>query len=126
MKYLEAAFLACMAVFAPIKAVLITTLVLVLLDTVTGVYAAWKRKEPITSAQLRRSITKIFVYELALGMAFLAQQYLIGDTMPVCKLVSTLIGLVETKSILESLDEVNGKPIFTSLIASLGSKNDNL
>lgn len=124
MRTLEAIALACLAVFAPIKAVLATTLVLVLLDTLTGVYAAYKRKEPITSGGLKRTVGKIVLYEFALCVAYLAQHYLIGDDFPACRLVSTMVGLVELKSVLENLDSISGSNLFQSILSAITQKQD--
>ncbi len=124
MRYLEAAALTILAVFAPIQAAILAALGLVLADLIIGILAARKRGEPITSAGIRRTITKIFVYEAALMLGFLTEKYMIGDLVPVSKLVAGLIGAVELKSILESLDEINGTPLLGALIKQLGSKND--
>lgn len=124
MKTLEVWALAILSVFAPIKMVLITALVLVGADFVTGVWAAKVRKEEITSARMKESVIKAAVYEIAIIFAFLAEHYLIGDLVPATKLVAALIGLVEMKSLLENLDSINGKPIFKSVIAKLGSRKD--
>ncbi len=124
MKWFEALALSILAIFAPVKAVLLTTLILVLFDTLTGVLAAYKRGEPITSSGFKRTVGKILLYECALCMAFLAQQYLTGDSTPVFKLVSAMIGLVETKSILENLDSINGTSLFKILVDKITQKSE--
>lgn len=122
--YLQALFLSTLSVFAPIKAVIVTTLVLVLADLILGVLAAKKRGELLTSAGLRRTITKIFVYETALMLAFLTEQYLTGELVPVCKIVSSFIGLVELKSCTENLNEISGGSLLKVLLEKLGSVNE--
>jgi len=122
MRYLESLVLAFLAVFLPIKAVLLTTLGLVFFDAATGVMAAYKRKEKITSGGLKRTIGKIFLYEMALCLAFLCEQYLTGDLAPVCKLITTAIGLVELKSILENLDSINGTSLFKLAVDKITQK----
>lgn len=124
MSYFKALLLACLAVFTPIKAVLLATLALVFFDTATGVYAAHKRKEPITSSGLKRTVGKLTLYESSLCMAFLAQHYLIGEDFPVCKLVSAMVGLVELKSILENLDSISGSSMFQSILNAITQKQD--
>lgn len=124
MKTLEIWLLALLAVFAPIKAVLITSLVLVSADFITGIWAAWRRGEKITSARMKESVIKACIYEVAVVFAFLAEHFLIGDLIPATKLIAALIGLVELRSILENLDSVNGAPVFATIINKLGSKKD--
>ncbi len=126
MKYLESLTVAALALFAPIQAAVITVMALVLADLIIGLVAAYKRKEPISSAGIRRTVTKIFVYEGTIMLAFITQKYLIGDIIPATKLITGLIGAVELKSILESMDEINGTSVFGSIIKQLGSKNDDV
>lgn len=124
MKYLEIVGLSILAIFAPIKAILIAALVLVMADFITGVIAAYKRKEPITSSGFKQSILKAVIYEIAIILAYLAEHFLIGDLVPATKIVGTLIGLTELKSCLENLDSISGSSFFQTLIDKLVSSND--
>ena len=119
MKYIEVLVLAIIAVFAPVEATLLASLALVTVDFITGVVAAYKRKEPITSAGFKRTVGKLFLYEIAICMAFLAEHYLTGTVVPACKMVSTMIGLVELKSILENVDSISGTNTFAALVDKL-------
>lgn len=123
LKYLEPLAISIIAVFAPVKAALVTVLILTIVDLITGVVAARKRGERISSAQLRRTISKIVIYELAMCVGFLAEHYLMSDALPVLKLISGMIGLVETKSIFENLDSIGGNNLLKSVINKLGSTN---
>lgn len=116
--------LSIVAVFAPIKALILTTGIVIFADLVFGIIAAHKRKEKITSAGIRRTITKIFVYHSAILLGFLIETYMIDGFIPISKIAGGLIGVVEAKSILESLNDINGSDIFKSLIKKLGSDND--
>lgn len=123
MKYLVHFLLTIVAVFAPAKAVIITTGVLIASDLLTGIWAAWSRGEPITSAGFRRSVTKMVVYEIAVLLAFLTQTYLTGEIVPVLSLVSCFIGLTEMKSIIENLNDIAGGSLLKSLLKKLDSDN---
>lgn len=122
--WLKAAAVAVIAILAPIHSVMLTAGILIFLDLALGVAAARKRKEPITSAALRRTVTKIVVYQTAIITGFLCEKFLLSGSIPIVKLAAGAIGLVEMKSILENLDEINGAPVFKSIVNSLGSKND--
>lgn len=111
-------------IFAPIQNIIISVFVLILCDLVFGVMAARKRKEKITSAGIRRTVSKFFVYEIALCICFIAETYLLGGVLPVSKILAGIIGIAELKSILESLDEINGSSLLAEVIKKLGSKND--
>lgn len=124
MKFLKAFIISAAAVFLPIQSVIFTVLVLILSDLVTGVLAAMKRKEKITSAGFRRTVVKIFVYETAILIGFLVEKYILKDAMPVTKLISSVVGLVELKSLLENLETIQGQSIFTKIISKLGSESE--
>jgi hypothetical protein len=116
--------LAALAVLAPIQTVLITVGGLVFADFFTGVWAALKEKQPITSAALRRTVSKIIVYQIAVISGFVLEKYLLADAVPVAKLIAGTIGLVEVKSVLENTKRITGQDIFKDLVGKLGSKND--
>lgn len=122
----QAALISLVAVLAPIKTVLITTGVLVTADLIIGLIAARRRGDKIVSSGLRRTVTKTLVYQIAIILGFLTETYLMAGVLPVAKLIAGMIGTVELKSILENLDDINGSPLFTSIISKLGSSNDQI
>lgn len=115
---------AAFAILAPIHAVMAATGFLIVMDTVTGIMAARKRGDVIKSASLRRSVSKMLVYQIAVITGFIAQKYLLADLIPVSSVVAAMIGMVELTSILENLHVVYGSNIFQGLLDKLGSKND--
>lgn len=121
MKHLLSLGISLLAVFAPIRASLLTVLVLVLADLLLGIWAAWKRSEKITSSGLRRTATKLLVYELLLVLGFLAEHYLIGAAMPVMKIVSAFVGITELLSCVENLNSIAGGNLLASLLTKLNS-----
>lgn len=118
----EAMLLSIATVFAPIKSVIITAGILVIADLVLGIMAARHRKEPITSAGFRRSITKVFIYEIAIMLAYITETYLTGPDVPVSKIVSGFVGITELKSVIENLNELSGDSIFKLLVDKLSDK----
>jgi Bacteriophage holin family len=121
--WLLALFLSALSVLAPIKPMLITVGILILMDAVTGIYAAYKRKEPISSAAMRRTVSKLLVYQGVVISGFLLELNLLDHLIPVAKLVAGAIGVVEFKSILENSNSIMGVDIFKSIIDKLGSDN---
>jgi hypothetical protein len=67
------------AIVAPIKAVIFAVGFLVFADLIMGVWAAKKRGETINSAGLRRSVSKLLVYQLSILSAFAVETYLVTD-----------------------------------------------
>lgn len=121
---LSSILLPIIAVLAPLKAMVITATVLILADLIFGIAAAIKRKEKITSAGLRRTIVKIFVYDTCLVVGFLIETYLLAGAIPVSNIIAGIIGVTEGVSLLENAEEIIGRPIFGSIINKLKSHND--
>lgn len=124
LKWTEAGVISLLAIFAPIHSLLLTTGVMIFADLFTGIIAAYKRGEKITSGGIRRTLTKMFVYEAALMLAFLAEHYM-SDILPFVKMASGMIALVELKSIYENLNSISGGELLKSLIDKLGSANQS-
>lgn len=124
MSYLKYLIISAIAVLAPIKTTMVAISILIFADLVLGLIAAYKRGDKITSAALRRTVSKILVYQTAIITGFICEKYLISDLIPMSKLIAGVVGMVEMKSLLEHADELNGSPIFKSLIKKLGSDND--
>jgi hypothetical protein len=112
------------AIFAPIKAVLLVTGLLIFADLITGILAARKKGQKITSAGLRRTVTKVCVYNVAIMVGFLAETYMLEGFIPISKIASGLIAVVELASLYENLNVIHGSNIFKELIERLGSVND--
>lgn len=123
-EWLEKLLLACVAVLAPIHAVIITVFVLVIADMITGIWAAKKQGQEVNSASMRRSVSKLFIFEVVIIAAFLVEQFLIGGLFPATKIVAGAIGLVELKSILENANIIAGEDIFKMVLQRIGSEND--
>lgn len=122
MKLLQTIALMLVSVFAPTKVVLSVVLVLALVDLLVGLLAAKKQGDPITSTGLKRTVVKLFVYELATLMAFLVGEYLVPLELPIMKMVTGLIGMTELKSILENLDIIAGGSFFRSVVNQLQTR----
>jgi hypothetical protein len=122
--YLYNTLIVSLTVLAPIKPVLITVGILIVGDMITGMWAAKRRNEKISSAAMRRTVSKMVIYQFAVISGFLLEKYLLSDTIPVSKLVAGAIGMVEFKSVLENSSSILGQDVFKMVIQKLGSKND--
>lgn len=125
-EFLVKSCIAVGAILAPIKMVMITVGVLIVADLVTGIWAAHKRGEKINSAAMRRTISKIFVYQLSVITGFLLETYILGNSVPISKIVAGVIGMVEFKSVLENSDTIIGENIYSMILKKLGSDNDKI
>lgn len=124
MDWLKKLLVASAAALAPIQTVLATVGILLLVDLVTGIWAAAKRKEKLSSAVMRRTISKMVVYQLAVISGFLLEHYILDGVIPISKIVAGVIGMVEFTSILENSNTIVGGNVFRSILRKLGSEND--
>jgi hypothetical protein len=62
---------------------------------------------------------KLAVYESVVLLAFLVEQYLTGDFVPIVKILSGYIGITELKSCMENMEDITGVPILKALIDKL-------
>jgi len=122
LKWIEAGLISLAAIFAPIQSLLLSTGVMIFIDLVTGLLAAKKQAIPITSSGLRRTVTKMFVYEAVLCLAYIAEHYM-SNILPFVKMASGMITIVELTSVYENLNIIGGNNILKSLIDKLGSQN---
>jgi hypothetical protein len=120
----KAFFLSLLALIAPIEKVLITTIALVCADMAAGVWAAKKRGEEIQSHKLGHTAKKLFVYLGLLILGFFVEVELLSSAIPLVKLLSGIVAVVEMKSLLENSEDILGQPIFKILIEKLSNKKD--
>lgn len=121
--WLSSLIIAAAAAIAPAKSMLITCLLLIVLDWATGVWAAKKTAKPITSAGFRRTLSKIFIFEIAVLVGFLVQTYLLANTIPISNIIAGFVGMTELLSIMENLNRASGNNLLKALIDKLGSEN---
>jgi len=101
--------------FFPIKHFLIFTIFVVFADTVTGIIAARKRNEPITSKGLYRTSQKVVVYFVGI-MIFHGASVTFGLPSQIVYSVSFLISFTELYSISENIKSITGVNIGTLVL----------
>jgi uncharacterized membrane protein len=93
--------------FLPIKHFLIFTIFVVFADTVTGIMAARKRGEPITSKGLYKTSQKVVTYFCGI-MIFHGASVTFGLPSQIVYSVSFLIAFTELYSISENIKLITG------------------
>lgn len=117
-------FVAVISVLAPIIPLMLTVAGLISVDTIFGIYAAKKRKEKFSSNGLSRLIAKMCVYQTVIVTLFFYERHIVGDLLPVMKVATTTMSVVEVISILENAGIIIDKPVFRFLIDKLSSKSN--
>jgi uncharacterized membrane protein len=101
--------------FLPIQHFLIFTIFVVFADTVTGIIAAKKRKEAITSKGLYRTSQKVVVYYCGI-MIFHGASVTFGLPSQIVYSVSFLIAFTELYSISENIKSITGVNLATTIL----------
>ena len=101
--------------FSPAYPIMIGIGFLVTMDFITGILAAKKRGEIITSKKMRPTIMKGFGYMASILIAFIMQNIFLTD-MEVMKIVSGLVAMIELKSLDENLLDITGKSVFKQFL----------
>jgi uncharacterized membrane protein len=101
--------------FLPIKHFLIFTIFVVFADTVTGILAAKKRNEPITSKGLYRTSQKVVTYFCGI-MIFHGASITFGLPSQITYSVSFIIAATELFSISENIKSITGTNIGTIIL----------
>ena len=101
--------------FMPIKHFLIFTIFVVFADTVTGIIAAKKRGEKITSKGLYRTSQKVVVYYCGI-MIFHGSSITFNLPSQIVYSVSFLIAFTELYSISENIKSITGVNLKTTIL----------
>jgi phage-related holin len=101
--------------FLPIQHFLSFTIFVVFADTITGIIAAKKRKEEITSKGLYRTSQKILTYFCGI-MIFHGASITFGLPSQIVYSVSFLIAFTELYSISENIKSITGVNLKTTIL----------
>ena len=100
--------------FNDITAAMFAIIFLILIDTLTGVWASLKMNDLITSRRAGRIISKLLLYPISIIVAKVAQLYL-TPSIPWIQVVSGIIAIVEVKSIFENISIILGYDLWNRI-----------
>jgi hypothetical protein len=111
------------AFLMPIEPLLVLIGAMILVDTITGVYKARKKKEKVTSRKLSQVISKMFLYQLTVITFFLLDSYLLGEFVSIftsiplflTKVSAILLASIEVVSINENFTAITGKSLWKQI-----------
>ena len=113
----------CFAFFLPISGILLMIGILIVIDTITGIWKAKKLGEKITSRKLSAIISKLALYEVTVIMFFLIDRFILNDiiltffSVPfmLTKIVALVLSSIEVMSINESYKQVYHLDLWQSM-----------
>jgi len=102
--------------FADLQSALLALGFLIMTDTFTGIWAAWKKngRKSVTSRKLGRIIAKFILYPLALIVSKVAEQYL-SPAIPWTDVTAGILAVIEVKSIFENISLILGFDLWDKL-----------
>lgn len=119
-KHIAALLIAITAILTPAVPIIIFTGVLIFSDTATGIWAAVKRGEKITSRALGRTATKIVLYSAVILLTFGFEVFFPAlQYVHMGQIASGYICLVELKSIYENVSDITGLDIWSHLVGKI-------
>jgi phage-related holin len=108
--------------FMPISGIAISLVMAVVIDFISGIWAAKKRKEKISSHVMRNSVTKLLCYSMTIVFCWVIQKEVFAlEWAKLVNLATALIALSELKSILENFGTITGNKVFNSIFAEINS-----
>lgn len=99
---------------SPVNGVMVTMVFLIVVDFITGSYAAIKNHIPIRSSRIGHTISKFFIYNLVILAAFFLEKHIV-DEVPFLKIIAGFIAITEIKSVLENFNKIYGVNPFKAL-----------
>jgi len=104
-----------LTLLSPVNGVMVTIVFLILVDFITGSYAAIKNHIPIRSSRIGHTISKFFIYNLVILAAFFLEKHIVNE-VPFLKIIAGFIAITEIKSILENYNTIYGVNPFRALV----------
>jgi len=98
--------------FIPIKGFLLFTIAVVFADTITGIKAAKKENQRISSKGLYRTTEKIIVYFVAI-LIFEGAKNTFSIPFPITYMVAMMISATELFSVAENIKRITGVELGT-------------
>ncbi|WP_420571183.1 phage holin family protein [Kordia sp.] len=122
MEKIKPYFFWLLTLIAPIASVMLTVAFLIVVDFITGAYAAIKENKPITSERIGNTVSKFFIYNLVVISAFLLEKYIVNE-IPFQRIIAGFIAIAEIKSIMENFNKIYGINPFKALVNMIKKKS---
>ncbi len=114
--YLSTLILSIATFFVPISHLLLLVGVFIFADTALGMYKSYKKNDTITSRKFSNIVSKMFLYQGAIILAYMLDAFLLGEfsklfidiELLITKLTTLVIIFTEIKSLDENFKIVTG------------------
>lgn len=107
------------AYFVPIKGVFIAIIALWFIDLCSGIWKSILKKRSLTSYKLRKSLSKLLSYIIAIIAANILDVSLLDSSLNLHQIVAVYIGITELTSIYENLAVITGQDLLRSILIKI-------
>jgi len=97
---------------SPISTIAHVMIIFVAIDLISAIWVACKLSQPIVSNKLRRTLTKLVWYILALVMAHMFETTFNTPWIHFAQIVGGFICMIEIKSVFENITKITDEPVF--------------
>lgn len=116
------------AFLMPIKPLIILVGLMIILDTLFGIWKCKKQGTKVTSKGLSAIVSKMVLYQISVILIFALEKFMFGDFVQLftaiplflTKVVATLLVGIEITSISENIEETTGVSIWQKIKIMLG------
>ena len=112
--------------FAPVKEIVHVMLIFIVIDFISGVWAARKRKETLESRKFRKTLTKFLWYTVALILSFMMENTFNLSWSNLSGIIGGFICFIELKSIFENITHITGEPIFMKILGIIRKRGSDI
>lgn len=98
---------ALLVLLAPLNPVMATIVLLIVIDFITGLYAAYRTKTRIRSKRMSNTISKFLFYNMVIIAGYFIEVNIVQE-IPFTKIVAGFIAMTEFKSIGENFNKIYG------------------
>lgn len=99
----------------PVHSMIYIMVFMVIVDFITGIWKAIKRKETITSKRMAETLEKMVLYMIGIITSFVLQNHIGIDGVKIMWVFATLIITREYLSIIENIEALTGTKIIQAV-----------
>lgn len=115
-------FACFLAYFAPIAPMVHAVLIMVMIDLITGIWAANVRKEVICSAGLRQTVRKLLGYTILIISGHIVDISILGGGLHLPSIFAGYIGITELQSVRENIACITGTDVLQEIWQTIKEK----
>jgi toxin secretion/phage lysis holin len=112
--------------FAPIAEFVHIMLIFLLVDTISGIWAACKMGERLESNKLRKTVFKFLWYTTAVMLAWMLEKSFHIQWANLARFIAAFICFVELVSVFENIAKITDEPVFKRIARMFKKRSEQM